>query len=144
MWLPSSYIYRTHQLPAHQSLHDAPFWNYAQRALLISHLVQDDDWAILVDELNQQLHLDARNFKQPKLILCRCHLNSEFTHKKNADFRRFFIGYILVQFTLHQLDKPIFLMKVKKAACSRSKTKSNSVLFAYLPSQCRANADSFD
>ena len=27
---------RTHQLPAHQSLHDAPFWNSAQRALLIS------------------------------------------------------------------------------------------------------------
>lgn len=54
---------RTHQLPAHQSLHDAPFWNSAQRALLISHLVQDDDWAIMVDELNQQLHLDAYNLQ---------------------------------------------------------------------------------
>ena len=50
---------RTHQLPAHVSLHDAPFWNKGQRSLLISHLVQDDDWAIWVDELNQQLHLDA-------------------------------------------------------------------------------------
>lgn len=50
---------RTHQLPAHQSLHEAPFWNRAQRALLISHLVQDDDWAMIVDQLNQQLHLDA-------------------------------------------------------------------------------------
>lgn len=50
---------RTHQLPAHMSLHEAPFWNKAQRSLLISHLVQDDDWAIWIDELNQQLHLDA-------------------------------------------------------------------------------------
>ncbi len=49
----------THQLPAHMSLHEAPFWNKAQRSLLISHLVQDDDWAIWIDELNQQLHLDA-------------------------------------------------------------------------------------
>jgi Protein of unknown function (DUF2789). len=49
---------RTHQLPAHMSLHEAPFWNKAQRSL-ISHLVQDDDWAIWIDELNQQLHLDA-------------------------------------------------------------------------------------
>ena len=50
---------RTHQLPANVSLHDAPFFFFLQRALLISHLVQDDDWAIWVDELNQQLHLDA-------------------------------------------------------------------------------------
>lgn len=50
---------RTHQLPADVSLHDAPFWNRSQRSLLISHLVQDDNWAIWVDELNQQLHLDA-------------------------------------------------------------------------------------
>ncbi|QIC66324.1 DUF2789 family protein [Acinetobacter schindleri] len=50
---------RTHQLPKEISLHDAHFWNKAQRSLLISHLVQDDDWAIWVDELNQQLHLDA-------------------------------------------------------------------------------------
>ncbi|OAL78910.1 DUF2789 family protein [Acinetobacter sp. SFA] len=50
---------RTHQLPASLSLHDAPFWNKAQRSLLISHLVHDDDWAIWVDELNQQLHMDA-------------------------------------------------------------------------------------
>jgi hypothetical protein len=46
-------------LPANLSLHEAPFWNKSQRDLLISHLVQDDDWAIWIDELNQQLHLDA-------------------------------------------------------------------------------------
>lgn len=56
---------RTHQLPAQVYLHDAPFWNKAQRSLLISHLVQDDDWAIWVDELNQQLHMDAQ---RPKVL----------------------------------------------------------------------------
>jgi hypothetical protein len=50
---------RTHQLCAGQNLHDAPFWNKAQRDFLISHLVQDDDWAIWIDELNPQLHMDA-------------------------------------------------------------------------------------
>ncbi len=55
---------RTHQLSAEQNLHDAPFWNKSQRALLISHLVQDDDWAIWVDELNQQLHLDADRLRR--------------------------------------------------------------------------------
>ena len=50
---------RTHQIPAGTPLHDAPFWNRSQRDFLISHLVQDDDWAIWIDELNQQLHMDA-------------------------------------------------------------------------------------
>ncbi len=55
---------RTHQLPAHLSLHEAPFWNRSQRDFLISHLVQDDDWALWIDELNQQLHLDADKLKK--------------------------------------------------------------------------------
>ncbi|AMW79853.1 hypothetical protein AMD27_13765 [Acinetobacter sp. TGL-Y2] len=50
---------RTHQLPAHVNLHEAPFWNVSQRDFLIRYLVQDDDWAIWIDELNQQLHMDA-------------------------------------------------------------------------------------
>ncbi len=50
---------RTHQLQAHQNLHDATFWNKSQRDFLISHLVQDDDWVMWVDELNQQLHMDS-------------------------------------------------------------------------------------
>ena len=50
---------RTHQLPANQNLHDASFWSSSQRDFLISHLVQDDDWAMWIDELNQQLHMDA-------------------------------------------------------------------------------------
>ena len=55
---------RTHQLAASENLHDAPFWNKAQRDFLISHLVQDDDWAIWIDELNQQLHMDAYKLQQ--------------------------------------------------------------------------------
>lgn len=50
---------RTHQLPAEVSLHEAPFWNKSQRDFLIRYLVQDDDWAIWIDELNQQLHMNA-------------------------------------------------------------------------------------
>lgn len=55
---------RTHQLPANMALHEAPFWNRSQRDLLISHLVQDDDWAIWIDELNQQLHMDAVKYSR--------------------------------------------------------------------------------
>ena len=58
---------RTHQLPVSMNLHDAPFWNKGQREFLISHLVQDDDWAIWIDELNQQLHMDAER-KQKKVV----------------------------------------------------------------------------
>ena len=54
---------RTHQLKATENLHDAPFWNKSQRDFLISHLVQDDDWALWIDELNQQLHMDAYRIK---------------------------------------------------------------------------------
>lgn len=55
---------RTHQLDAQTNLHEAPFWNKSQREFLVSHLVQDDDWAIWIDELNQQLHLDAYRIRQ--------------------------------------------------------------------------------
>lgn len=54
---------RTHQLDCRQNLHDASFWNKSQRDFLISHLVQDDDWAIWIDELNQQLHMDAHKLQ---------------------------------------------------------------------------------
>ena len=54
---------RTHQLKATENLHDASFWNKSQRDFLISHLVQYDDWALWIDELNQQLHMDAYRIK---------------------------------------------------------------------------------
>lgn len=50
---------KTHQLPADVQLHDAEFWSEGQRQFLKSHLASDDDWAIVVDELNQQLHIDS-------------------------------------------------------------------------------------
>ncbi len=51
---------RTHQLPSQQNLHDAPFWNKSQREFLIRYLVEDaDEWVMLIDELNQQLHMNA-------------------------------------------------------------------------------------
>ena len=51
---------RTHQLPAHINLHDAPFWTKSQREFLIRYLVEDaDEWVMWVDELNQQLHMNA-------------------------------------------------------------------------------------
>lgn len=48
-----------HQLPADVTLAEAPFWNDAQRALIAEKLGSDDDWAIIVDELNEALHADA-------------------------------------------------------------------------------------
>lgn len=48
-----------HQLPAEVKLHCAEFWNAGQRDFLQSHWKKDDEWAIVIDELNQQLHLDS-------------------------------------------------------------------------------------
>ena len=50
---------KTHQLGAGQKLHEAEFWSAGQRDFLKSHWEKDDDWAIVIDELNQQLHLDS-------------------------------------------------------------------------------------
>jgi len=50
---------KAHQLSADQKLHEAAFWSAGQRDFLKSHLDKDDEWAIVVDELNQQLHLDS-------------------------------------------------------------------------------------
>ena len=35
------------------------FWSEGQRQFLQSHIDKDDDWAIVIDELNQQLHIDS-------------------------------------------------------------------------------------
>ena len=50
---------KTHQLEADQKLHEAEVWSAGQRDFLKSHWYKDDDWAIVIDELNQQLHLDS-------------------------------------------------------------------------------------
>lgn len=48
-----------HQLPASTKLNEASFWTDAQRQFLQTHLTRDDDWALVIDELNQQLHVDS-------------------------------------------------------------------------------------
>lgn len=45
-----------HQLDQNMPLHKAPFWSPSQRDFIISHWKKDDDWAIVVDELNALLH----------------------------------------------------------------------------------------
>ncbi|TCB35351.1 DUF2789 family protein [Acinetobacter sp. ANC 4910] len=50
---------RQHQLAADVVLHQASFWTDAQREFLHSHWDKDDEWAIVIDTLNEQLHEDA-------------------------------------------------------------------------------------
>lgn len=45
---------KTHQLSASQKLHEADFWSAGQRDFLKSHWDKDDEWAIVIDELNQR------------------------------------------------------------------------------------------
>ncbi|MCO8045658.1 DUF2789 domain-containing protein [Acinetobacter bohemicus] len=49
----------THQIGMDVPLHKAPFWSKSQHDFLISHWKKDDDWAIWVDVLNEQLHTEA-------------------------------------------------------------------------------------
>nr|WP_217486228.1 DUF2789 domain-containing protein [Acinetobacter seifertii] len=50
---------KTHQLPAEQKLHEAPFWSKGQSDFLKSHWEKDDEWIVVIDELNEQLHEDS-------------------------------------------------------------------------------------
>lgn len=43
-------------LPNGMKLSEAPFWNQAQATLLKEELLENADWAPLVDELNERLH----------------------------------------------------------------------------------------
>ena len=43
-------------LPAAVALADAPFWSAAQAAFLREEIVEDADWAEVVDQLNVCLH----------------------------------------------------------------------------------------
>ncbi|NNH02196.1 DUF2789 family protein [Acinetobacter sp. ANC 5414] len=53
----------THQLTMDVALHHAPFWTQAQHDFLISHWKKDDDWAMVVDILNEQLHTEYQPHK---------------------------------------------------------------------------------
>lgn len=47
------------QLPEEVPLADAPIWNEGQRQFLREALKADDEWALVVDALNESLHEDA-------------------------------------------------------------------------------------
>ena len=49
---------QTHQLTLEVPMHQADFWTQSQRDFLISHWKKDDDWAMVIDQLNEQLHAD--------------------------------------------------------------------------------------
>ena len=50
---------RAHQLPEDVRLHDAPFWNAGQAQFLRETWQKDNQWAMVVDGLNEALHADA-------------------------------------------------------------------------------------
>ncbi len=50
----------SNQLTMDIPLHHAPVWTQAQHDFLISHWKKDDEWAMVVDILNEQLHTEAR------------------------------------------------------------------------------------
>ena len=50
----------THQLTMDIPLHEAVFWTKSQRDFIISHWKKDDEWAIVVDVLNEQLHSEHK------------------------------------------------------------------------------------
>lgn len=56
---------KTHQLPAEVILPDADFWTEAQSAFLREHWHQDDDWIVIVDQLNQLLHVESDQQAKP-------------------------------------------------------------------------------
>ena len=48
----------THQLSMDVPLHKAPFWTPSQHDFIISHWKKDDDWAMVIYILNEQLHVE--------------------------------------------------------------------------------------
>ena len=50
-------------LAADVKLPDAPFWTSAQAAFLCEALLQDSDWALLVDQLSETLRRPERKNK---------------------------------------------------------------------------------
>ncbi|MBA4069037.1 MAG: DUF2789 domain-containing protein [Acinetobacter sp.] len=49
----------THQLPSEVALPDAEFWSEGQSAFLREHWHQDDEWIVIIDKLNQLLHVES-------------------------------------------------------------------------------------
>jgi len=47
-------------LPPGMRLHKAPFWTKAQSDFLRNELLEDADWAMVIDELDADLHTAAK------------------------------------------------------------------------------------
>ncbi|TCB48634.1 DUF2789 domain-containing protein [Acinetobacter sp. ANC 4779] len=56
---------KTHQLPSEVILPDASFWNEGQSAFLREHWHQDDEWIVVIDQLNQLLHVESDQLSAP-------------------------------------------------------------------------------
>ncbi|MCH4249104.1 DUF2789 family protein [Acinetobacter populi] len=54
---------KNHQLDADTYISDADFWDEGQRAFIHEKLAADDNWATIVDQLNESLHEDSVNQK---------------------------------------------------------------------------------
>lgn len=50
---------QTHQLSSEVALPDAEFWSEGQSAFLREHWHQDDEWIVVIDKLNQLLHVES-------------------------------------------------------------------------------------
>jgi hypothetical protein len=54
-----------HQLPVGVMIHQAEFWNEGQRQFIQNHWQKDDEWAIVVDILNELLSHNATQANAP-------------------------------------------------------------------------------
>lgn len=52
----AAFIQAHSPLPDDLRLEDASFWSPSQAALLRQHIMDDSDWAVVVDQLNLALH----------------------------------------------------------------------------------------
>ncbi|EXI83059.1 MAG: hypothetical protein AW10_00134 [Candidatus Accumulibacter appositus] len=50
------FINRHRPLGNEVALYRAPFWTEAQRSFLKEEIIEDADWAAVIDELNSRLH----------------------------------------------------------------------------------------
>lgn len=49
-----------HQLPEGTMMHVASFWTENQKQFLSSHWQKDDEWSIVIDNLNELLNKDIK------------------------------------------------------------------------------------
>lgn len=59
------FIAQHRPLPNHMKVSEAPFWSEAQGSFLEEQLLDDAEWAPVVDELNARLHEQDSDDPQP-------------------------------------------------------------------------------